>query len=145
MNKKTRYIAAAIIVATGLSLTSIPVVATEFMHIEIEPCGEAMDSYFAGGAENPAGGYHLGGYISSNVPVMVMIYNRVDLIYCNENCSHQIDEHIEKGIVKVIVTNNQHHTANVSYCLKTGDFFYPTLRLSHVRKKSTSNAAPTNS
>ena len=132
MNKRTRYIATAFIAIICLSLVSIPIVATEFMHIEIEPQGEVEGSviFFIG-----APPYQLGGYISSNVPVMVEIYDEPlfgsKLIYCDENCSHQIDEQIEHESVKIVVTNNQPHTANVSYCLKADS---ATVRLSHVKK-----------
>ena len=74
MNKKTRYIAAAIIAITGLSLVSIPAMAIKYMYIEIEPQGEVEGSAALYICE-----YHpssqLGGYIKSNVPVMVMIYD----------------------------------------------------------------------
>ena len=139
MNKKTRYLAIAIIAITGLSLVPIPAMAIEYMHIEIEPQGEVEGStILCLSKDHPS--FQLGGYIKSNVPVMVMIYDensflsirrKSKLIYCNENCSHQIDERIEIGFVKVIVTNNQPDTANVSYYLKAG---FETIRLSHVKK-----------
>ena len=112
MNKKTRYIATVIIAIAGLSLVSIPVVAIEFEHIKIEPYDEAKDSCYADDEDR------LMGCISSNIPVAVLIYDDYDLIYCNEDCSHQIDKQLKSGRVEVIATNNQPDTANVSYYLK---------------------------
>ena len=118
MNKKTRYIATAIIAIIGLSLVSIPVV-TALEYVEIWANGKAR------GSTKVVHGNKLVGDISSNVLIKVEIYNEGRMIYNKRDNEHHFgtdhfDKPLKGGDLSITVTNTRSERIGVNYDLNIG-------------------------
>ena len=136
MNKKTKYIATAIVVIAGLSLVSIPAVTA--MYVGLEANGKAR------GSAKVVRGDKLDGYISStsDVLIKVKIRNEGRTIYnkrAHEHLFYDVKtgdtalfyKPLKEGDLSITVTNTGSEIIGVNYELTTG---HNTIFLSPVEE-----------